>query len=112
MLHDLELVIDFVIKNPILDELAFVDLFRSKDLAVSFGGDLEHHSKSSFADIPHNVIMISSIPVHAMVMLDCRGGNQGRGGIVECVCGLLPMWHHRLACWISTHTQENCGQNL
>jgi hypothetical protein len=85
MLDNLELVIDFVIKDSILYELAFIDLFYRKDLAVPLGGDLIHHCKSTFANIPNNVILIPSIPVHAIVMLDCRRGKQGRRGIVGCI---------------------------
>lgn len=112
MPDDLELVIDFVIEDSILYELAFLDLFYSDNLAIPFGGSLIDHCKSSFANIPNDVIIFSAIPCHAMVMLDSRGGKQSGRGIVECVSGLLPMWHHRLACWISTHTQRNLEKNL
>lgn len=106
MLDNFELVIDFVIKNSILNELAFVKLFYCKDLAIAFGGELEHHCKSSLANIPYNVILISTTPLHAIVMLDCRGGEQSRRGVIEDVPGLLPMWHHHLPYCISTHAPQ------
>lgn len=104
VLDYLELVIDFVIQDSILYKLAFIDLFHGTDLTIPFGSGLEHHCKGSFANIPNDVIVISAIPFHAIVMLDCCGGEQSCRDIVECVSGLLPMWHHGLACWISTHT--------
>lgn len=106
MLDNFKLVIDLVIKNSILNELAFVKLFYCEDLAIAFGGELVHHCKSSLANIPYNIILISATPLHAIVVLNCRGGEQSRRGVIEDVPGLLPMWHHRLPYCISTHSPQ------
>lgn len=78
VLDNLKLIIDLVVEDSVLHKLAFVKLFYGKDLSVSFGGKFVYHRKSSFANIPNNVVLISATPVHAIVGLHCRGGKESR----------------------------------
>ncbi len=78
ILNDFQLVVDLLIKNSVLHKLALFKLFHRKDLAVMLGGKFVDHRKGTFADVPNDVIILASIPVHTVMALNGSRGKQGQ----------------------------------
>ena len=68
--HDLHLVVDLLIQDPILHEPPLVQLLCSIDCTMLLRRQLVHRGKGTLPDLPSHIVHGTTRPVHAIGICD------------------------------------------
>lgn len=95
-LDNLQLVVNFLIQNPVLHELPLFNLLDGKHFSVPLLGDLVHHGKGSLSDVAHHIVLVPAVPVQTMMKFTRTGDDQRGGSAGARVARLVPVGYHNL----------------
>ena len=73
--HDADLVMHLVTRLPVFNKSTLLDLLASIDRSMLNGRQLIDHGKSPLANIANDIVGLTTVPLHAIVILSCRGSN-------------------------------------